>query len=194
MPFDTHSAARAQNPAPANPAVNQRLLDGRGEFLGYLRRRLGSFDEAEDALQDFNLKVIRASQSVEHSEKINAWLGQILRRTLIDHYRRCAVRHRAETAYAQDYTIVEVGTETYGSFGPCRCLHAALPMLRSEHAEILRRADLDEEPRVRLAADLGLTTNALNVRLHRARQALRQELERSCPDCRTGCFMDCACS
>ena len=107
MPFDTHSAEFARKPAPANPAVNQRLLDGRGEFLGYLRRRLGSLDEAEDALQDFSLKVIHATQSVERSEKINAWLGQILRHTLIDHYRRRASRHRAETAYALELSITE---------------------------------------------------------------------------------------
>ena len=193
MIFDPHFAALHQKPAPVNPAVNQRLLDGRGEFLGYLRRRLGSLDEAEDALQDFSLKVIRATHSVERDEKINAWLGQILRHTLIDHYRRRAVRQRAETAYALDITISEVGAETYDSLGPCRCLHDALPRLRPEHAEILRRADLEEEPRFILAADLGLTTNALNVRLHRARQALRLELERSCPACQNGGFMECAC-
>ena len=193
MPFDTHSAVLSRKPAPANSAVNQRLLDGKSEFLGYLRRRLGSLDEAEDALQDFSLKVIRATHSVEREEKINAWLGQILRHTLIDHYRRRAVRQRTETAYAQELTIGEAGSETYGSFGTCRCLYAALPRLRPEHAEILRRADLEEEPRVRLAVDLGLTTNTLNVRLHRARQALRQELVRACPACRTGCFLDCDC-
>lgn len=192
MPFDKHSAVMARMPAPANPAVNQRLLDGRGEFLGYLRRRLGSFDEAEDALQDFNLKVIRASPSVERSEKINAWLGQILRHTLIDHYRRRAVRRRAETSYALDITIGEAGFQTSDNFGTFRCLYAALPRLRTEYAEILRRADLEEEPRILLAAALGLTTNALNVRLYRARQALRKELEISCPACRTGCFLDCA--
>ena len=98
MPFDTRSAVLARTPVAENPAVNQRLLDCRSEFFGYLRRRLGSIDEAEDALQDFNLKVIRATHSVERDEKTNAWLGQVLCHTLIDHYRRRAVRHRAETS------------------------------------------------------------------------------------------------
>ena len=194
MPLHSYSVSNPQNRAPSSPAINQRLLEGRGAFLGYLRRRLGSLDDAEDALQDFSLKAIRATQSVEHSEKINAWLGQILRHTLVDHYRRRAVRQRAETAYAQDVTIAEAAPDANSSATPCRCLHVALRKLRLEHAEILRRADLDEEPRTQLAADLGLTTNALNVRLHRARHALRQELEASCPACRDGNFLDCACN
>ena len=189
-----HTQPRQESSVSRGPAVNQRLLAGRQEFLGYLRRRLGSLDEAEDALQNFSLKVIRAAQSSGHEEKINAWMGQILRHTLIDHYRRRAVRQRAETAYAHEMSITVEAPDADQSTGPCRCLHKALLRLRPDLAESLRRADLEEEPRARIAADLGLTTNAFNVRLHRARQALRQELEASCPACRDGSFLDCACA
>lgn len=193
MLIDTHFPAQAQNAVLRNLVVNQHLLDGRREFLGYLRRRLGSLDEAEDALQDFSLKVIRSARSVDQDDKIDAWLGQTLRHTLIDHYRRRAVRHRTETAYAQEMSIADEAPQSEVELGHCRCLYAALPRLRPDYAEILRRADLEEEPRARIAADLGLTTNTLNVRLHRARHALRQEMERSCAACGNGNFQDCAC-
>lgn len=193
MLIDTRFPTQAHSAVLGNLAVHQHLLEGRREFLGYLRRRLGSLDEAEDALQDFSLKVIRAARSVDQEDKINAWLGQILRRTLIDHYRRRAVRHRTETAYAQELSISEDAPQPEVVDGPCGCLYAALPKLRPEHAEILRRADLEEEPRAHIAADLGLTVNTLNVRLHRARHALRLELERSCAGCGTGHIQGCAC-
>lgn len=194
MSIHSHIQPFREPCVPRSPVVSQRLLAGKQEFLGYLRRRLGSQDEAEDVLQNFSLKVIRSSQSAGSEEKINAWMGQILRNTLIDHYRRRAVRQRAEAAYAVEMTILEQFTEADTGGDPYRCLHAALPRLRPDHAEILRRADLEEEPRNCIAVDLGLTTNAFNVRLHRARQALRQELETSCPSCRDGNFLDCACS
>lgn len=194
MHIHTQTQPQMESHVSRGPAVNQRLLAGRQEFLSYLRRRLGSLDEAEDALQNFSLKVIRAAQSLGQEEKINAWMGQILRNTLIDHYRRRAVRQRAETAYAHELSITVAAPDTDQSTGSCECLHRALPRLRSDHAEILRRADLDEEPRARIAADFGLTTNAFNVRLHRARQSLRHELETSCPACRDGIFLDCACA
>jgi RNA polymerase sigma-70 factor (ECF subfamily) len=193
MLIDTHFPAQAQNAVLRNLVVNQHLLDGRREFLGYLRRRLGNLDEAEDALQDFSLKVIRSARSVDQDDKIDAWLGKTLRHTLIDHYRRRAVRQRTETAYAQEMSIADQAPQSEVEFGHCRCLYAALPRLRPDYAEILRRADLKEEPRARIAADLGLTINTLNVRLHRARHALRQEIERSCAACGNGNFHGCAC-
>ena len=191
MHIDTRIPSGAHEAVSGSSTVNQHLLDGRREFLGYLRRRLGSLDEAEDALQDFSLKVIRAARSVDDDDKINAWLGQILRNTLIDHYRRRAVRHRTETAYAQELRIDQSvpGSEP----SSCPCLQKAMQRLRPDFAEILRRADLKEEPRTQIAADLGLTTNTLNVRVHRARQALRLELEYSGTACGIGNFQDCAC-
>ena len=194
MTIHTHPHAKAESAVLRDHTVNQHLLAGQPAFLGYLRRRLGSMDEAEDALQNFSLKVICAAQSLGREEKINAWMGQILRHTLIDHYRRRAARHRSETAYAQELRIAGTTSEQEQSGDPYRCLHVALPRLRPDHAAILRRADLEEEPRARIAADLGLTTNALNVRLHRARIALKQELEASCPAFRTTSFLQCDCA
>src|SRR3546814_5484831 len=52
-----------------------------------------------DALQDFCLKVLHAAETPEDDEKIDSWLGRILRNTLTDHYRRRAARQRAEAAY-----------------------------------------------------------------------------------------------
>ncbi len=193
MNVHTHTQPHLAAAVSHGSSVNQRLLAGRQEFLGYLRRRLGSLDEAEDALQNFNLKVIRAGHSASQEQKINAWMGQILRHTLIDHYRRRATRQRAEGAYAHEMIIAESAPEADQDGSAWPCLYTALRRLRPDHAEILRRNDLNEEPRSRIAADLCLTTNAFNVRLHRARQALRHEMETTCPGCRDGSFLDCAC-
>lgn len=186
-----------QFPAPAtadlDDRVSRRLSECREEFLRFCRRRLSRLEDAEDALQDFCLKVIRAARKPDHHEKIDAWLGRILRNTLTDHYRRRAARRRAEAAYQREIENMRPEVDADQGRVPCCCLHEVLPTLRPEYAEILRRADLDEEPRERIAADLGLTTNNLGVRLHRARRALRKKLEDCCPTCRDGGFGDCSC-
>lgn len=187
-------SASAENVlAPSGPAIDDVLLGGRKTFLGYLRRRLGSLDEAEDVLQNFCVKVIRAAKTPRDDENVKVWMGQILRHTLIDHYRRRAVRQRVEADFARELAIAEVSDDRAPEAASCRCLHAALMRLRPDYAELLRRADLGEEPRARIAADLGLTMNTLNVRLHRARKALRDELMATCPDCREGRFLECHC-
>ena len=78
MSIHSHMLSEPDNRASVNPAVNQHLIAGKQAFLGYLRRRLGSLDEAEDVLQNFSLKVIRASQTASSEEKIDAWLGVAL--------------------------------------------------------------------------------------------------------------------
>lgn len=193
MSLDQESQSMAPKPVFHGPEVTKHLLAGRGAFHAYFRRKLGSPQEAEDAFQDFALKVLRAARSPDHAEKIDAWLGRILRNTLIDHYRRRAVRRRVEAAYAQEMQVSGAEAEDVRDQSPCRCIGRVLAKLKPDQADILRRADLEEEPRSRIAADLGLTSNNLNVRLHRARLALKGELQRSCPACRTGSFLDCEC-
>ena len=193
MLTDTQIPARACCAIFGSVAVNHDLPSGRRAFLGYLRRRLGRLDGAEDALQDVRLTAIRAARSVDRDEKITAWIRPILRHTLIDHDRRRAVRHRNEIACAQEPCIAETASAGEAGHGPCRCLHAALSRLRPDHAAILRHADLHAEPRAPIAVDLGLTNNAFNQQPHHARQALWRKPEISHPGCRTDNFLDRPC-
>jgi RNA polymerase sigma-70 factor (ECF subfamily) len=69
-----------------------------------------------------------------------------------------------------------------------------VPTLRPDYAEIVRRADLEEEPRNQIAADLGLTTNNIGARLHRARRALKDKIEERCATCCDGSLRNCDCA
>lgn len=183
---------RNPQPNPHRDAVLRHLIECRSEFLGFLRRRLADPQDAEDAFQDFCFKVIRSAGSAQDNERINAWLGTILRNTLTDHYRRRATRRRLSEAYANEALISppDAPDETDPA---CRCIVVALPELKPAEAALVRRADLAGEPRASIAADLGITPNALGVRLHRARQVLRTKIAETCPTCGDGGFMHCDC-
>ncbi|PIL17991.1 hypothetical protein P775_22135 [Puniceibacterium antarcticum] len=193
MRTEKHGPDRAQRSLPDSDFVNQRLLERRRAFLTYFRHKLSNAQDAEDAFQDFNLKIIRSARSLQNAEKTDAWLGRTMRNTLIDHYRRRATRKLGETTYAQEVNITANAVKETQVETPCNCLGAAMLDLKPEYVSLLRRAYLAEEPRGRIATDLGVTANSLNVRLHRARQALKSALEISCPACRAKSFMDCEC-
>jgi len=75
----------------------------------------------------------------------------------------------------------------------CTCHGGLISDLRPADAELIRRIDFGEEDRESVASDLGLSRNALGVRLHRARIALRDALTHHCGAC---CQMDrddCSC-
>ena len=74
-----------------------------------------------------------------------------------------------------------------------RCLDGLLPALRDADAKLISRLDLGDEDRALVAEDLGLTRNALGVRLHRARLALRDALTGHCGKCCKTGWDDCYC-
>lgn len=187
-----YPGSHAESPVPRDRAVERQLIECRSEFLRYFRRRLACPEDAEDALQEFSLKVIRAANTLQNDENIGAWFGRILRNTLTDQYRRRATRQRAEAGYALEPREAAVDPEPVAT--PCTCVHDVLPALKLDYAEIIRRADLDETPRERVAADLGVTANNVGVRLHRARQALKTKLEERCAGCCDGGFQSCDCA
>ena len=189
----THTASVPSAMAAHDAIVLRRLTECRPEFLRYFRRRLSRPEDAEDALQDFCLKVIRAARTPQDGEKIDAWLSRVLRNTLIDHYRRRATRQRAEVAYESEGTEPVVQADADCDQRPCHCVGDLLPTIRPDYAEIVRRADLNEEPRVRIAAELGLTANNFGVRLHRARRALKAKIEAHCSTCCGSDFLSCDC-
>jgi RNA polymerase sigma-70 factor (ECF subfamily) len=192
MPAFSHPDSDLPTSIAYDATAIRRLTECRSEFLRFFRRHLSRPEDAEDAFQDFCVKVVRAVQSPEDG-KIDAWLGRILRNTLTDYYRRRATRQRAEAAYEREAPETVVHADANQDDRPCHCVRDLVPTLRPDYAEIVRRADLDEEPRERIAADLGLTANNIGVRLHRARRALKEKIEKRCPNCCNGSFRNCDC-
>ena len=169
-----------------------KLIECRKKFLGYLRKRLNSPQDAEDVFQDFCMKVLRNHASIKSGERLDAWLGITLRHTLTDHYRRQATRNRGAEAYTNEAKIL--GPETKDVDEPaCSCIAAAMHELQPAQAELLTRLDLQDEPRKAVAADLGVSLNALGVRIHRTRADLKKRIAEICPVCGEGGFMQCDC-
>jgi RNA polymerase sigma-70 factor (ECF subfamily) len=75
----------------------------------------------------------------------------------------------------------------------CKCVHDLLPGLEPGYAELVRRIDLNGEPRGRVAESLHMSPQTLTVRLLRARRALRRALLRTCSSCPIDGFRDCGC-
>jgi len=169
-----------------------KLIECRNKFLGFLRKRLNSPQDAEDVFQDFCVKVLRHHGSIKSGERLDAWLGTTLRHTLTDHYRRRATRNRGAEAYAIEAKIMDPGKEELDETACC-CVAAAMQKLEPAQANLLTRLDLQDQPRKAVATELGVSLNALGVRVHRIRAALKKKISETCPTCGDGRFMQCDC-
>ncbi len=74
-----------------------------------------------------------------------------------------------------------------------RCLDRLILNLKSDYEKIIRAVDIEQRSIAAVTNELQISTNNVNVRLHRARQQLRARLEETCKLCaRHGC-LDCSC-
>lgn len=174
------------------PLVLRTLADVHDGLRQYIRRTLRNKDEADDVMQQFCLRVILHASEPRREESIRAWLRQVLSSALSDHLRKRASRRRADAAFARKEAATPPPEDDMDQ-AICMCLHKLLPTLKPEYAEVLRRAELERELREAIAASLGLTAGNLMVRLHRARQVLRQALDLTCETCPIHGYFDCGC-
>jgi RNA polymerase sigma-70 factor (ECF subfamily) len=166
------------------------LLAARERFLGYVRRRIRDPDLAEDILQDALLRAVRAAPRLRDQQALVPWFYRVVDSAVTDAYRRRAVRERTAEALMRE---PGVGPEADDTEVICRCFLELLPALKPEHAEVLRVLDLGEGDAKEFAAAAGITANTLKVRRHRARQALRRQLELACRTCAEHHCLDCDC-
>ena len=61
-------------------------------LLAFIARRVRDRDTAEDILQEVMLRIHRHAGELEHASAIGAWVHQIARNAITDHYRRAAQR------------------------------------------------------------------------------------------------------
>jgi DNA-directed RNA polymerase specialized sigma24 family protein len=68
-----------------------------------------------------------------------------------------------------------------------------IPTLKPEYATLLQKVELGGKSVREAAEEEGITPNNAAVRLFRARQALKQQLERTCGTCTAHGCLDCSC-
>lgn len=183
---------KSYRPEAPDTSPERALLNGRSAFMGFLVKRLGNRADAEDVLQDFCIRVLARKHQLRDVDRMDAWLYAILRSTLNDHYRKGTRRNRLAEAVAREPEdwIADAPTQMARV---CTCHSGLISELNATESELIRRIDVGEESRESVAQDLGLSRNALGVRLHRARAALRKVMTQHCGDCCQNDRDDCSC-
>lgn len=173
----------------------QLLTENRDRFLGFLERRIGSREMAEEILQDAYVRGIAHAETLHDEESTVAWFYRLLRNTLTDHFRRTASAQRTrDAAAAEPAPPVPAPDDDELHRAICACLGETLPTLKPEYAQALRVVDLGGGDLAALGAAAGISPGNSAVRLHRARQALRKRLDQICGACSVHGCLDCTCA
>ena len=162
-----------------------------GRLLRLARRFLGDEEEARDALQDAMLAVHRSIGSFEGNAMLSTWLHRIVVNACLMRLRAKSRRPAEEDIDALLPTFIEDGHQTERNAGwtepadeviereETRALvRECIDRLPDAYRIVLHLRDIEEKSTEETATILGITGNAVKIRLHRARQALRTLLDR----------------
>ena len=148
-------------------------------ILSYFYRRLDP-DEAFDAAEEVFLVAWRRLEDVPSDDEARKWLYGVARRICANHERghRRSQRLIAKLAHAPRRVLD--GPETIVvRRSRDQAVLDALAALRPQDRELLRLAYWDELPHAEIAALLGCSRNAVDVRIHRALKRLGKEFGRA---------------
>jgi len=178
---------------PLSADVISSLVENHREFLHFLERRVGSRTVAEDLLQEAFVRGLDKAATLRDEESLTAWFYRVLRNAVIDHYRRSGTTERALAALAGELEEAQA-PEAELAQAVCQCVARLAGTLKPEYAEALRRVEVEGASVPVFAQEAGITSNNAAVRLHRARKALKKQLEVSCGTCASHGCLDCTCA
>jgi RNA polymerase sigma-70 factor (ECF subfamily) len=147
------------------------------------RRMLRNEQDAEDAVQEAFLRLLRASMSFESDARASAWLAKVTRnlaRMCLRSRRRRPEHALDECAHALDRNQ-SAWPDTLAVQRQERVLlRSSLANMPEGYRRVLVMSDLDAMETSDVSRALGVTANLVKVRLHRARRALRRDLQARC--------------
>ena len=171
-------------------AFEQLVRQYGGRMLAIAQRLLGSEHDAQDAVQEAFLSVFKAIAQFTGAAKLSTWLHRIVvnaalmklmsrRRKPEEPIEEMLPRFDAQGEWTSRVTSWEAPSDVLLQRQETRALvRRCIDRLPETYRTVLLLRDIEELDTEETADLLGITPNAVKIRLHRARQALRTLLER----------------
>jgi RNA polymerase sigma-70 factor (ECF subfamily) len=187
-----HCCSTEQEEKPSADVVRVLVANHR-QFLAFLEKRVGSRATAEDILQDAFVKGVDRLDTLRSGESAVAWFYRLLRNSIIDHKRRTGAADRKLAAFGQEVEVhAEPDWEMHGAI--CSCVTELAAALKEEYADALRTVEVEGIAVKDYADRVNISRSNAGVRVHRAREALRKQVIRSCGSCADHGCLNCTCA
>jgi RNA polymerase sigma-70 factor (ECF subfamily) len=159
-----------------------------GRLLAVTRRILGTDEDARDAVQDALLSAFRNLERFEGGSLLSTWLHRIAVNAALMKLR--TRKRKPEESIEPLLPVYQENGHAQETFGGWHepvdvtmtraenrsLVRACIEQLPESYRTILLLRDIEEMDTDEAARALGISANAVKIRLHRARQALRSLL------------------
>lgn len=169
---------------PVAPAFQDVHDEFRPRVLRHLRRLVGD-GEAEDLTQSVMLKVSDALSGFRGEASLSTWIYRIATNTALDRLRRETANPVVPGVDFDDDELPPVARTASPEATAIRqeksaCVRAFIERLPDNYRAVTLLSDIEGLKNGEIAARLGLTVGTVKIRLHRAREKLRERLQAGC--------------
>jgi RNA polymerase sigma-70 factor (ECF subfamily) len=142
----------------------------------FIRARLSDPSLADDLTQEVFVKALRSLSDGKEIQRLDAWMYQVARTTIVDHYRGKSEHH---LPLDEDFPelVSEVANEHQQLAG---CLEPFIERLPEKYKKTLIEVDLKHSPLKALAKKEGISISAVKSRAARGRKMLKELVMECC--------------
>ena len=141
------------------------------ELLGYVIKRVKDKSLAEDIVHDVFLKVQAKAGQLRENDKMIGWIYRVAKNTIIDHFRfQSRIVRSEDLDWEDDKTYLNQCVE--------RCLTEKLTELPDKYREAIELSEVQGLSQLDLARQLNISYSGAKSRVQRARQLLKEMMER----------------
>jgi RNA polymerase sigma-70 factor, ECF subfamily len=148
--------------------------DYRAALVRFVRSRVNDSEAAEDIVHDVLVKAYARRDTLKNAEKVDAWLYQMTRHAIVDHYRA----KRPSDELPEDL----VAPEKEGSAREelARCLTTLIEHLPAGSRQAIELSELQGLTQKETATRLGISLSGAKSRVQRGRAQLHDLLIECC--------------
>jgi RNA polymerase sigma-70 factor, ECF subfamily len=157
----------------------------RSRVLRYLTRLVGDA-EAEDLTQSVMLKVSEGLKDFRGDSSLSTWIYRIATNAALDRLRRKTIQPPSEMQIESDeMETPQVGQAPSAETAAIReemnaCIREFIERLPEHYRTVMVLSEMEGFKNEEIAAVLGVGLHTVKIRLHRAREKLRRELDTGC--------------
>jgi RNA polymerase sigma-70 factor (ECF subfamily) len=162
-----------------------RWRELRARLHGFVGRRIGNPEDAEDIVQDVLVRMHRNIDALLSADRLYAWAFRSARNAIADHYRspnRRDVTGEAAAKVMNELAAGKAGGEPSNEARTemARCIAPMVRGLPSHYRQAIELTELEGMTQAAAAERLGLSVPGAKSRVQRGRARLRAMLVRCC--------------
>jgi RNA polymerase sigma-70 factor (ECF subfamily) len=159
------------------PAIEAIWSHMSADLRKFIRRRVADEHLAEDLLQEVFLRIHRNLARLRGPERLAAWVYQIVRNVVHDHYRNSA----AEPASLDEMEVEERRDERSTLRSQAAVwLGELIEEIPEPYRQAITLSEFEGLPQREIAARLGLSISGAKSRVQRGRAMLKDVLDQCC--------------